>query len=407
MRHIIPSFIALLLLVSAASAEGAEFRITPSFALSEEYTDNIFLESRDEQEEYITSLRPSITLFYEDAPWRWDVAYLMDYLIYARNTRGDELLHDLAANGHITVVRDFFFVDVHDRFERVSLDPARDFTRESLFLNQSDRNLFRINPYFVLEPGRLTTLTVGYRFSDTWYEEETAIDRTDNSAYSELALEVSPRTKAYVRYEFMDEDNDAVDFQRHDARAGARYEYTEESFIFGEAGNTWLDFDDGRSLNKPVWRAGLSRAFAYVTVTVETGREYEENPEGSVLKVDRYEASLESPLGRATLRLAARLGEYSIAETDALETRTYGGGLDVGYELSARAKAHLDASLDKLERKFSSDDPLIFLGGVRVEYLVLEDVTASLAYRYAQSDTKTGFDEYDNNRAVLELRAAF
>ena len=51
---------------------GAEFRIQPGIALSEEYNDNIFLVPEKMEYDYIARISPSINIIYNGPFWDWN-----------------------------------------------------------------------------------------------------------------------------------------------------------------------------------------------------------------------------------------------------------------------------------------------------------------------------------------------
>lgn len=54
--------IVVIIMLVASFAFGAEFTITPSFSVSEQYNDNVFFSRRDKKDDYITILSPSLSL---------------------------------------------------------------------------------------------------------------------------------------------------------------------------------------------------------------------------------------------------------------------------------------------------------------------------------------------------------
>lgn len=71
-----------------ATAHASEFSIIPSIAVGEEYTDNVFQTQTDKKTEFITHLTPGLAFNYRAPFWDWDLAYLLDYRYYARNSQG-------------------------------------------------------------------------------------------------------------------------------------------------------------------------------------------------------------------------------------------------------------------------------------------------------------------------------
>ena len=400
------SLIIVLALVSFA--ESAVFTIKPSLLISEEYNDNIFLERRDKSDDYITRLMPSITLNYETGLWKWDVKYTLDYRYYVKNSIEDDLTHNLEAETRLELLKERLFVIVRDEYSRVSLDVTRDFTRESLFLNQSDRNIFTLNPYFILRPSQVITVTTGYEYVNTWYEEDIAIDRIDNIAYIKSTYELSPRLILNAGYRFTQEENDVEDYTKNDIYIGSKYEYAEGSFLFFTLGHSWLDYETGDNIRHIYWNAGITHTFTLFTASLESGRDYLQDPEGTLTREDRYIASLRKTMERSTFNVSFYIREYRDFETEDLDTRTYGTGGNISYELTPRVTGKLEFVVEKLDRKLEDTYTRRYLGGLSIDYTVSEDMTLSFIYRYSDSHSpEIPDDNYTNNRFLLELKKSF
>ncbi len=143
--------IAVVSTCYSASAHGAEFSLQPAITVSEEYTDNLFLTTTNRSEDYITRIVPSIRWTYKAPLWDWDVAYAYDHRYYAK-FRDDQDLYTLDLKNHTRILGDFLQLDVEDVHARKPLSVVRDWTQESLFLNQTDINTFIVTPYIRMRP---------------------------------------------------------------------------------------------------------------------------------------------------------------------------------------------------------------------------------------------------------------
>ncbi len=91
---------------------------------------------------------------------------------------------------------------------------------------------------------------------------------------------------------------------------GLRYEYGENSYIFGTIGYTWIDFSDGMNQDDPYWNAGLSHAFTLLTATLALGVDYIEDPEGTVQREEYYRVSLARDWARTRVSASASLSDF-------------------------------------------------------------------------------------------------
>jgi hypothetical protein len=399
--------IAVLTLFSAIVAEPAEFRIQPSFSISEEYNDNILLEE-DKTEDYITRLLPSVTLKYEAPLWKWDIRYTLDYRDYAKGTRADEAAHKLSADGYIELLNERLFMNLSDKFSRESLDITRDFTKESLFVNQSDKNVFTANPYFVLRPNPLTSITIGYIYTNIWYREDTAVDKADNTAYIESAFELSPKVQLNAGYKYTQEDSDAKDYDKSDVYIGSRYEYAEGSYLSGTIGNSWLDFKGGKSHSNVFWNGSIVHRFSAFTGSLEASLDYIENPQGNPSRVNTYSMSVFRARERSSLNFSASVKEYRDSETKGLQTKTYTGNGNIKYEFTPKLTGNVDFTVEKFEEKLQLSYTRRFLVGLEIEYMFSKGLALNFKYRHTDSySPKIASDNYDNNRFIVMAEKSF
>ncbi len=398
---------SVIIFAITSIAESAEFRIQPSVTLSEEYNDNVFLANEDTVDEYIARAQPSIMLEFEGLMWELDIDYGLDYRYLAKE-RTNYTFHNLDADGRFEILKELFFIDISDEYGRVSLDIIRDFARESLFVNQSDRNMFSANPYFVLRPHSLITINVGYIFEDVWYKEERGIDRRHNIGYVNSVYEVSPMLTLNADYKYTNAETDLVDYGKHAIGFGPRYEYAEESFIFFTVGNSWLDFDMGDNSSRIFWNAGITHTFPLFTGTLESGSDYIEAPRRALIIEDRYIASISKTLERTSFLLSIYLREYRNFQTEDLETRRYGTEGNLSYKITPRLTGNLDFVIEKLEREIEDTYIRRYIPRLGVDYKLLEDLTLAFIYQYIYSDSpEIEARNYKNNRFTLAMRKSF
>lgn len=400
-------FVSMAMLAFVSIAEGAAFKLRPFLAVVEEYNDNMLLTKENRVDDFITRVQPSFNLEYKAPAWEWDISYQLDYRYFAERTRSDETTHDLGARGRINVLRDVFFIDIRDDFERVTLDVTRDFTRESLIVNQSDRNIFVLNPNLVLRLAPTVYVKPGYIYGSIWYEDERGIDKTNNAAYVSISKEMSEKTTFSLGYSYTREDTDFRDFEKNDVFAGSRHEYAENSYFFFTVGNAWLDVEGGGPFSQFFWDTGLSHAFAALKATIKSSRTYDENPTGNSIRVNKYEASLGEDLERASFNVSASFRDYRDTVTDALQARGYGAWGSVKYDLSSRTAGSLNFYGEKIERKQSRSDPKRYSATVRLDYMFFRDVLFAVSYQHAKSESEVDLDDYEVNRVSVEVKKTF
>jgi uncharacterized protein (PEP-CTERM system associated) len=63
----------------------AELTLSPSILLREEYNDNIFLDSSNKKDDFITSVNPAMILKYTSNNTLLDLSYSLKYEYYVKN----------------------------------------------------------------------------------------------------------------------------------------------------------------------------------------------------------------------------------------------------------------------------------------------------------------------------------
>lgn len=394
--------------VCASGAQGAEFVLVPAIALSEEYNNNVFLERDDMDHDFISRVQPSLGLKYAAARLGAELDYAYDFRYYSRQMRENEETHRLAFAGNIEPARNLFFIKISDDYSRVSLDNTRDLTSESLFVNQSERNVFSLNPYFVLRPSSVLTVNAGYTLADTWYKTEDGVDKRDHIAYADAVLEGTSSLSFSAGYMYTEDSNRLRGFTKNDAHAGVAYSYAEGSSIKLGLGNSWLDLEGGNGYSTVYWNAGVLHDFGLFQGSVDASREIYENPGSLPEWLDSYKVSLKRDFKRSALKLVTWVDEFRRLEGRGLRVRKYGadGGLTI--EISPRLTGALNLSVEKFEQKDVDTYTLKYAAVPRLTYSPREDVSASVTVNHSDyySPEITGVN-YSVTRFIAEVRKSF
>ncbi|CAH2031359.1 TIGR03016 family PEP-CTERM system-associated outer membrane protein [Trichlorobacter ammonificans] len=402
-------FIMGSIVVAAAVAQGAEFEVHPSLTVSEEYTDNVFESRTNRLSDFITRALPGVSLSYKAPAFTGDLNYQLDYRHYAKKRRDDEITHLLAAKGYLVAVNNLLYLDVTDDYQRVSLDVARDVSKESLFLNQSDRNVVAASPYFKLNLTDRTLLKTGYRFVDTRYFDSPAINKMDHIGFAELTHALSQGLELTAGYTFTRELANNDNFNQHLAFGGFRYEYAEKSFLFAQGGNSWTRYDHSdQRLSSAFWNAGITHQVDTVTATVTTGKHYVEDPLRNIVQETFVTGTLEKRFKNGLVSIAPIYSEFKQTETGSMRTKKYGGTARGQCELSSDLSGTLSFTAEKYEQPQQGSYTRRLLASAGLSYLLAEQLTLSLSYYYADYYSPgIATDNYHVNRGIVEIRKVF
>ena len=393
--------------LSAGPGRAEGFKLSPSLTASGIYDDNFFNDPDRRRTEYIARFMPALDGSYEGPRISLDLSYTLDYRFYLKGERSDEDVHFLDAGGVAALYRQILFLEIRNELSRVSLDAARDFREESLFLNQSDRNVFSVSPYFELAPSLRDRIRGGYRFVDIRYSG-IGVDRQNHIAFVEGTRELTARTTARIGYQFLTEHSDLFDHDKHDLYAGLRSQISENLSVFGTLGHTWIDFETGSEVSDIFWELGASREFRWVTATAALGRRYIEDPRGTIFREEHYRLTLSKDWSRSRAEATFGFSEFYDSDVELIDTRRYGGSLTLHHEFLPRwlGTAYLSGHL--FDDPVEDTETRRMIYHLALSYLLADDFTATLGfYRIDSHSPEIRRERFDTNRVVLEARKVF
>ena len=401
-------FLLAAIVFPLATAQAAELTFRSGITVSEEYNDNLFLTPDDRVTDYVTRAMPSVNLHYGTDFWNWDVNYAYDYRHYARRNREDDETQSADARNRTELIKNILFLEMRDVYSRISLDVARDFTSESQFVNQTDRNVFTLNPYLMLKSDSPYSAVLGYRYIKTWYEDPLAIDTVADIGYAEVAAALSSRLTFTTGATFTHEESNARRFDRIDVYAGPHYTYAPNSYVYVSAANSRLDFGEGGHATHLLWKAGLTHQYSTMTASVEASLSFISDPLGVLRREDRYMGTVRKETARTSFSISGGMTEYRNAKTKNLESTTYRLGGTMRYTLTPRSSLSLDLSTARQKDYQTSTHQDLYFSGVRIEHRSAESLTLALDYRYTNVYSPDVYAaNYFNNRITLEIRKVF
>ena len=383
-----------------------------------EYNDNIFLDPGNVTD-YITRIIPSVHALYRAPLWDWDVTYSYEYRHYVHGTYDNYSTQRFNLSNQTRVIEEFFFIKVLDVYSPASLSIARDYTQESLSVNQSDQNVFTFNPYLVFHPTKLTTLNTGYQYRDVWYKDYRATDKQEQSGYAELQHELSSRVMmtGTARFLYTSASNTRYSqdlrYTQGIVQAGPKYEYQDRSTVWGTVGLTRFEHKTDSTV-RFIWDAGVTHQEPVTTFSVQTGRNWVDDPIYITRREDRHVASVMRTLEPATMGLSA--GFYVYGTGSVIQTRRNSLSVSAGYGLTPRLSGNIRLTLDSYTTYQNTPSPTLstrttsnrYMTDLRVNYAASEKVALSFGYQYTDSTSPDGTTaDYTNNRVTVEAKMTF
>ncbi len=423
----------LVLVMPPHRASGALFNIQTGLSMSEEYTDNLFLSPNDRQQDFVSQAVPSVKLVYKTGFWDWDLDYAYIYRNYSQDKITDDSTQTANVIDKMELIDNTLFVTLKDTYSRISLNTARDYTLESQVVNQTDANVFTVNPYIIKKITDSTTAVLGYSYVDTWYKEptvittlglpETALDTIAQTESVELRTELSSVTTLTTGVRYTQNMNSFVPFDELDVYTGPSYTFAPNSHVYISLGNSFFDFDmTGQTrehTSRPFWNAGIMHQYSTITLSFDTALSYIPDPVEVVRMTESYIATLKKTVPRMTMLVSGGFTQYRNAEKTYLEDSAYSLTGSINYALSPTSKVDVGVSIEYLREYpiyinqlvYQNDvNQTVYLNHLRFEHTALKNLTLALEYDYsnAYAPAPTAYyDNYWNNRITGEMSIAF
>jgi hypothetical protein len=392
-----------------ALVSAGDMAFKPSVTLREDVTDNFYEQPTSKRTELTTRISPGATLKYSSPLWTWDISYAFDYRTYARNSKGSEYNHTASLKGNIAIIEKFLFLDLSDKYSRVTLDVSRTAaTESSTFLNQTDQNITIISPYLLWRLRGDSSLRTGYRFTDTRYWGN-GIEKQEQREFADLTHEVTSKFSLSAGYAFSRLESIPSQFNKNDLSGGFKYEYAEKSFISCQIGNSWQSFDTGLDIKYLFWNATITYDSPFGVAALETRSSTTEDPLAVSTRERTYSAKLDKGFSRGGIGLSAVYSEYVNTETNLLDRRRLGFTSLGRYELMQDLTVNLGATGERFSRKTAADYPYRFTGTAGLNYALNNDLTLGLTYTYVTNlyGLRIHDGAKDINRAIIDIMKAF
>lgn len=369
-----------------------------SLTVREDYNDNIYLSSINEEDDFITRIIPGLSFGYEGARFRTSIKYSFEARMYKDNSEANDEKHTLSAVFSAEPIRRLLYIDVADSFRRVPSDIRRPTNEGEVYVNLYDTNTLTVRPYIKRSITPRTSLKAGYERTDTDYDQSAGEDFVYNGAFMVSESQVTPKLTLSLGYDFRDKDagERTEDFSYHKATLSAAYRITRDLSIDAAVGNGWFDYEKRRSEEHPFWNVGVKKSFAW------GGR-----------SSARYSRVIkDSPLYGSYLADSAKLGisygKRIILDGNAFITKndylTYarkdelkGGGFGASWKISRRLSTSVKGRISRQE--FTNPDEKIDLWSAEcgISYLAGKRTFVSARYRYVDRDSDNVLSSYTNN----------
>jgi hypothetical protein len=202
--------------------------LTPSIGVSEEYNDNVDVDNRNRQWDFITNFSPAVTLFINQPTYQLDAGLSFTASLYAREPSRNTALESLTflASGLYRVSPELTLT-ASDSFLLSNYTNLVSAQGISTGRQRSWSNTFA--PGAVWQMTRLNSLEIGGSYSTLRYEDQGPGNDSDTyQARGILSHSFTPRLSGNIGYEFtyLAETGGQEDSTTHTPRVGVGYQLT-------------------------------------------------------------------------------------------------------------------------------------------------------------------------------------
>lgn len=375
MKKLLLCVLFIITILSSRTALAFQFDIVPGISITEEYNDNIFLDSSNRVDDFITYVIPSVNVSMRSASTDLRIGYFTSFSFYTHNSDlNDDPAHNFIGSSQFRIT-DRLTLSLSDHYVRSTetgdiraipdVGPVSE--RRKLTYNNATGNIS-----YQLRNNLTWSLGASYVYSK--YEETESNETKTYSGNSSLHYTLSPRTTLSVNAAYHHYDYDT----EHDGK-GQDYALT---LTYAINPTLTIDLTGGVSITKT---------------------------EGDESHVDfTGGATISKRLQKGEIAAVYRQNVISGTETDSpVTSRT--ASLRGSRFLTSKLTASIGTSFGKYESVETHEtDTEAITFNTSLSYSFRPWANISLSYEYVNSNDKTDDDDdYYNNRVLLVVNFTY
>jgi uncharacterized protein (PEP-CTERM system associated) len=118
--------ISLLILAGPGATWAGDWKVTPRLSIEERYTDNVDLDPDDRaRSDWITEITPAVSVSRDGRRLKVNADYRPQGLIYANESRNNDVLHNLNGRANAELLADWLYLDATARASQQQVDYGR------------------------------------------------------------------------------------------------------------------------------------------------------------------------------------------------------------------------------------------------------------------------------------------
>ncbi len=409
-------WLTMLFLAFPVTVTAQDVTFRPSINIRGEYDDNVYYTRIFETEDYVTKIKPALTLDYVTERLDLDPSFNVDVHRYAdeENLDTEDQHYNINAK--------------YQAMERISISGNGSYTKDTTLESEieetglsgnprQDRDRYTGGMGFTYKISELSDITVNYSHTNTKYEWSGNVDydvdsiRLSFNSRSENQLDVFTIQPSYYRY---DAETSKVD--NYSLSIGWQHPFNETLSLTTNGGARYTKTEYNQLLRDD------THEFVEVW-NLYTGANYYWNPDTGERVTNLFvgfdgEDSSYSGVADINLKKTGELYSATIGYNQDLSYSSYGEPIDK-YKVYCNAEKNIterfkvkftgNLSLTKSDSKYNDRDSRYYSVMPSISYKITENHSLVLAYLYSQSLDKLRENDprVDRNRIWLELRFSF
>jgi hypothetical protein len=228
--------------------QAANWTIDPSLLVRESYTDNVDLDSSDEESAFITEISPQVSIKGEGGRLKLNFNYRLQNILRSNGDEGNSTNHQLQADALAELIENLFFLDVNGSMGQAnnSSTGRRSGDNISGSGNRNDFWTAGFSPYITPHLNGYVDGEIRYRFNTIHSDgdnvsnsdiHEQIIGLRSGSRFSKLTWSFNHTNREQKRDESTSDDT-----QFRNTSGEIRLGLTREFSVFVQAGNYQSDF---------------------------------------------------------------------------------------------------------------------------------------------------------------------
>ncbi len=405
------SVLVLSITVFLSINSWAAFEIHPRLLVEEEFNDNIFLDSNNQEDDWITTVAPGITLTYESRSIEASIDYSLDYRFYQNNE--DENLDNFRdvqradASALFFSGRPFTLL-LSETISREAID-ARDDNEFNDIENRSTVYHSAVTPEYRLQLTSTFSTVFGYIYDRLDYVDGRGHDSEEHQGRVSLVKLLSAHSEVYARYSYVVHQSreTADEYDQHDYTLGLNQQLGGRTSATFEGGYSEVEYDSGYETDGTNWLVDITYQLSEpMTLSMGYSQDFTTTVEDGM--TESQQSNFGAFFTKESLSLSGELfwNNSDYVRLDR-EDEAYGIRVDVSKPLARTLSINFDTEYEIAEYTDITNEKVDrFTAGVYLNY-EYRRFLASLGYRYRINESDLDANDYTNNIVTLSATVRF